>query len=186
MIGSIPTGVLVSLWAGAEDPRQAGSGNIGFTNVLRLSGKKVGLFTLLGDVGKGWIVGWFAPQVISQQGWVLLIALCVVVGHIYPIFLHFKGGKGVATAFGALAGLDLYLAGILVLIWLATAAISKYSSGAAIVAFLSLPVVALLMVEKMEFTVFSVLLSLLVLARHRDNLVRLARGSEPKMTSTSS
>ena len=104
LLGSIPFGVVVSRLLGAVDPRSAGSRNVGFTNVLRVSGKKAGILTLLGDIGKGWLAGWVGTMLLHQESAILWVALASVIGHLHSAFLRFKGGKGVATALGAALG----------------------------------------------------------------------------------
>ena len=142
LAGSVPFGIVVSKCLGAPDPRTAGSRNIGFTNVLRVSGKKAGLLTLAGDMGKGWAVGWLAVHTIDHETWILAIALCPVLGHLLPVFLRFQGGKGVATAIGAVGGIAPPVGLGLIAIWLLTAALWRYSSGAALAAFCTLPILA--------------------------------------------
>ncbi|MER3422032.1 MAG: acyl-phosphate glycerol 3-phosphate acyltransferase [Nitrospiraceae bacterium] len=181
LIGSIPFGVVVTRCLGTVDPRTAGSRNIGFTNVLRVSGKKAGVLTLTGDLGKGWMVAWLAAQIVDQQAWVLVIAMSPILGHLYPIFLGFHGGKGVATALGAVTGIVPVIGALILLIWIVAVAVWRYSSGGAIAAFVLFPVIALGMGTDWLFQLFSVLVSGLILLRHKENLVRLWRGTEPKI-----
>ena len=101
VLGSIPFGLLVAKALGGPDPRTAGSKNIGFTNVLRVSGKKAGILTLVGDIGKGVVAAVLAQNLGVPRTWVLLISFTVILGHIFSVFLAFKGGKGVATGLGA-------------------------------------------------------------------------------------
>ena len=136
LLGSIPFGLVFSHMLGAPDPRQAGSRNIGFTNVLRVSGKKVGILTLSGDLGKGWLVGWIAGLGFFPNLWALLAVLSVVLGHLFPVFLKFRGGKGVATGLGGILGLHFPMGLVLVVIWAATVGIWKYSAGGALMACL--------------------------------------------------
>jgi glycerol-3-phosphate acyltransferase PlsY len=186
LAGSIPFGIVVSRALGAPDPRTAGSRNIGFTNVLRVSGKKAGILTLAGDMGKGWAVGWLATQTVDNEAWVLGIALCAILGHLYPVFLRFQGGKGVATAIGAVAGVAPPIGLGLIAIWLLTAALWRYSSGAALAAFCSLPLLALLVGKGTGFLIFCIMIMGLIGARHKGNIVRLWRGTEPKIGQSSS
>jgi glycerol-3-phosphate acyltransferase PlsY len=134
-LGSIPFGVVVSKALSLSDPRTVGSKNVGFTNVLRSSGAKAGILTLLGDMGKGWIIGWAAMQWLETEGFMMLAALSPIVGHIFSPVLGFKGGKGVATALGAVLGLSPSIGTLLLLIWLGAVAIWRYSSGGALAAF---------------------------------------------------
>ena len=180
-LGSIPFGLVFSHMLGAPDPRQAGSQNIGFTNVLRVSGKKVGLLTLLGDLGKGWLVGWIVSFGFISSLWALLAVLSVVLGHLFPIFLKFRGGKGVATGLGGILGIHFPIGIFLVLIWAATVGIWKYSSGGALMAFGVFPVVSWFMTFDLHFTIFSLLLSGLIIGKHKSNIVRLLDGTEPRI-----
>lgn len=181
VLGSIPFGVVVAKWLGTVDPRTAGSCNIGFTNVLRVSGKAAGLLTLAGDAGKGWLVGWAALHSLEQEAWVLGVAFCPILGHVYSLFLGFRGGKGVATALGAVAGVAPVIGGVMLLVWVVTAAVWRYSSGAAVAAFAALPVVALLMDRSWMFQIFSLLVTGTIVLRHTDNVLRLWQGTEPKI-----
>ncbi len=183
LIGSIPFGLVVSRLCGAQDPRQAGSGNIGSTNVLRLSGKKVGILTLLGDFGKGWVVGWVSLTFYSPTIWGLFAMLAVVVGHIFPVFLKFRGGKGVATGLGAILGFHLGIGFILVLVWMGTVGLFKYSSAGALLAFGVFPLLSWMMIENDKFLVFSILLSCMVILKHKGNIERLVKGTESRIGS---
>jgi acyl phosphate:glycerol-3-phosphate acyltransferase len=181
LLGGVPFGLVVSRLLGTADPRSAGSRNVGFTNVLRIAGKKAGVLTLLGDLGKGWLIGWLAVHLLESEAWILVVALMPVVGHVFSPFLNFHGGKGVATALGAVLGITPLIGLCLILIWLMTAAIWRYSSGAAITAFVAFPFVAVIAHGGWEFLVFAVALSGLILQRHSDNLRRLWQGTEPKL-----
>src|SRR5438094_981734 len=144
LLGSIPFGLVVAKCLGTVDPRTAGSRNVGFTNVLRLSGKAAGLLTLAGDMGKGWVVAWTAAQTFDRETVVAAIALTPIIGHLYSVFLGFRGGKGVATAMGAVMGMRPSMGVVIMLIWLVTVGVWRYSSGAALAAFVLLPVVSLM------------------------------------------
>jgi len=181
LVGSIPFGIVVSKSLGATDPRTAGSHNIGFTNVLRVSGKKAGFLTLVGDLGKGWLVGWLAMQMHDHAWWPWLIALTPIIGHLFSVFLGLRGGKGVATALGAILGVAPWVGFSTVLVWLVTAGVWRYSSGAAITAFILLPVLAAALRGDRQFVVFTVVVSGLILWRHKDNMIRLWNGTEPKI-----
>lgn len=181
LLGSIPFGLVCSHMLGAPDPRQAGSRNIGFTNVLRVCGTKVGILTLAGDLGKGWLVGWLAGLGFIPHLWTLLAMLSVVLGHLFPAFLKFRGGKGVATGLGVILGIHFPMGLVLVAIWVATVGIWKYSSGGALMAFGALPMVGLFMTFDLQFTIFSLLLSGLIFWKHKGNISRLLNGTEPSM-----
>lgn len=181
LLGSIPFGLVFSRLLGTPDPRQAGSRNIGFTNVLRVCGKKVGILTLAGDLGKGWLVGWFGSLGLIPNLWALLAVLSVVLGHLFPVFLRFQGGKGVATGLGGLLGIHFPIGLILVGIWAVTVGIWKYSSGGAIMAFATLPLIGWFMTFDVPFLIFSLLLSIFVIGKHKGNIVRLLNGTEPSI-----
>ncbi|MDP1948673.1 MAG: glycerol-3-phosphate 1-O-acyltransferase PlsY [Nitrospirota bacterium] len=181
LLGAIPFGVVVSTVMGLPDPRTVGSKNVGFTNVLRVSGKKAGVLTLLGDMGKGWVMGWAAMQWLTDERFIMLVALSTILGHLFSPFLNFKGGKGVATALGAVLGLSPSIGLLLLLIWLGAVAIWRYSSGGALAAFGCFPVVAIVNEQRQEFFVFSLIVSGLIWVKHKDNIVRLWKGTESKI-----
>lgn len=181
LLGSIPFGIVVSKWLGVVDPRTAGSRNIGFTNVLRLSGKTAGFLTLAGDLGKGSLVGWLATQFAHDAWSPWLIALSPIIGHLYSVFLGFRGGKGVATALGVMIGVSPMIGLIAVLVWLITAGVWRYSSGAAITVFMLLPLLAAGLRTDERFVAFTAVVSVLILWRHKDNMIRLWNGTEPKI-----
>ena len=182
LLGSIPFGIVVAKGLGAPDPRTTGSHNIGFTNVLRVSGKKAGVFTLIGDMGKGWVIGWASYLVLAPESPLSLVpALMVILGHLYSVFLRFQGGKGVATALGALLGLTPWLGLGMLAVWLLTTGVFRYSSGGAIAAFTVLPLFSLGFGKGTGFLVFSVAVSSFILVRHKGNMIRLWYGTEPRM-----
>ena len=181
LLGAIPFGVVISKAMGLPDPRTVGSKNVGFTNVLRVSGKTAGILTLLGDMGKGWVLGWAAMQWLTEESFIMVVALSPILGHLFSLFLGFKGGKGVATAVGAVLGLSPSIGLLLLLIWLGTVAIWRYSSGGALAAFACLPVVAIVNEQRQEFLVFSLIVSTLIWVKHKDNIVRLWKGTESKI-----
>ncbi|MFO0773309.1 MAG: glycerol-3-phosphate 1-O-acyltransferase PlsY [Nitrospiraceae bacterium] len=183
LIGAVPFGVMVCRLLGHPDPRTVGSRNIGFTNVLRIAGKKAGILTLIGDMGKGWMPASLASGWLSDPWAVAAVALVAVLGHLFPIYLGFKGGKGVATALGAITGVAPAIGGLLLLTWLSVAAIWRYSSGAAISAFALLPALALWK-GGLSFIALSFVVSALILSRHRANMARLWNGTEPKIGSS--
>ncbi len=181
LLGAIPFGIVVSKAMGLPDPRTVGSKNVGFTNVLRVSGKKAGVLTLLGDMGKGWLLGWVAMQWLTVESFIMIVAFAPVLGHLFSPFLGFKGGKGVATAMGVVLGLSPSIGLLMLLIWLGAVAIWRYSSGGALAAFGCLPVVAIVNEQRQEFFIFTLLVSTLIWIKHKDNIIRLWKGTESKM-----
>lgn len=180
-LGGMPFGVVVSNAMGLPDPRTIGSKNVGFTNVLRVSGWKAGILTLLGDMGKGWVMAWGAMQWLTDERVIMVVAIAPFLGHLFSPFLNFTGGKGVATALGVVLGLSPSVGLLLLLIWLGAVAIWRYSSGGALAAFGMLPVVAIVNEQRQEFLVFSIIVSSLIWIKHKDNIVRLWKGTESKI-----
>ncbi len=178
LLGSIPFGVLVCKSFATVDPRAAGSYNIGFTNVLRVAGKRAGVLTLIGDMGKGWLVGGAARYSLDHEALVLLVALCPIVGHMHSVFLRFSGGKGVATAFGAVVGVAPAVGAALLGLWLASVAVWRISSVGALVAFGSFPVVTIVMGRSWGFVAFAAVVSGMIVWKHKENVVRLWAGTE--------
>ncbi len=181
VLGGIPFGIVVSKALGLPDPRMVGSKNIGFTNVLRVSGKTAGILTLLGDFGKGWACAWVAMHWLTVESYIMVVAFAPILGHMFSPFLGFKGGKGVATAVGVVLGLSPSIGLLLLLIWLGAVAIWRYSSGGALAAFGCFPIVAVVNEQRQEFFIFSLVISALIWIKHKDNIVRLWRGTESKM-----
>lgn len=181
LLGAVPFGVLVSSAMGLPDPRTVGSKNVGFTNVLRVSGKKAGVLTLIGDMGKGWLVAWAAMQWLTTESYIMIAAISPILGHMFSPFLGWKGGKGVATALGSVLGLSPSMGTLLLLIWLGTVAIWRYSSGGALAAFGTFPVVAIVNEQRQEFLVFAIIVSALIWVKHKDNIMRLWKGTESKI-----
>lgn len=181
VLGGIPFGIVVSKALSLPDPRTVGSKNIGFTNVLRVSGKKAGILTLLGDFGKGWVCAWVAMHWLTVESYIMVVAFAPILGHMFSPFLGFKGGKGVATAVGVVLGLSPSIGLLLLLIWLGAVAIWRYSSGGALAAFGCFPIVTIVNEQRQEFFIFSLVISALIWIKHKDNIVRLWRGTESKM-----
>ncbi|MEO6306525.1 MAG: glycerol-3-phosphate 1-O-acyltransferase PlsY [Nitrospiraceae bacterium] len=181
LLGAIPFGIVVSKAMGLPDPRTVGSKNVGFTNILRVSGKKAGILTLLGDLGKGWVLGWAAMHWLTVESYIMVVALAPILGHLFSPFLGFKGGKGVATSVGVVLGLSPSIGLLLLLIWLGAVAIWRYSSGGALAAFSCLPVVAIVNEQRQEFFIFSLIVSTLIWFKHKDNIARLWKGTESKI-----
>jgi glycerol-3-phosphate acyltransferase PlsY len=183
LLGSVPFAMISSRLFGLADPRTYGSGNPGATNVLRSGNKKAALFTLLGDAFKGWLAVFVAQQLALADELVGLVALVGFLGHIFPIFLKFKGGKGVATAAGVLLALDPLLGLAVLATWLLVAYVSRYSSLAALLAAASAPLISALMHGiNGQFAVVLVIGGVLIV-KHWQNIQRLMSGQESKIGS---
>ena len=187
LLGSVPFAVVTSRVFGLADPRSYGSKNPGATNVLRSGNKKAAALTLLGDLLKGWLAVFLAQMFMERglfgEGVVALVALAVFFGHLYPVFLGFKGGKGVATAAGVLLALDPVLGLATLGVWLGMAYVFRYSSLAAISAALAAPVVSALMHGANNQTVVVGLLGMALIGKHWQNIQRLLAGQESKIGS---
>lgn len=190
LIGSLSFAVIVSRAMGLSDPRSYGSGNPGATNVLRSGSKAAAIITLVLDAAKGWLPVWavslWGPAYGLHGGTVALVALGAFLGHLYPVFFRFQGGKGVATAAGVLIGIQGWLGLAVLLVWLGVAVLSRYSSLASLVAALAAPVVYLLGDGTLWYTVDAVLLAIVVMSalliwRHRQNISRLMKGQESRI-----
>jgi glycerol-3-phosphate acyltransferase PlsY len=186
LLGSIPFGLILTRLAGTQDIRAIGSGNIGATNVLRTGRKGLAAATLLGDALKGTLAvlafAYLTPDVALAFGPypTFAAALGAFVGHIFPVWLGFKGGKGVATYIGLLIGLAWPAALVFCLIWLAIAVFTRYSSLAALVASAAMPPV-LWFIDDERTAIFFLILTLLLWIMHRANIARLLAGSEPRI-----
>lgn len=177
LIGSICSAVIVSRIFSLPDPCQEGSLNPGATNVLRLAGKKYAILVLLADVLKGVLPVLFAKIIGVNTAIVALTGLAAVLGHIFPVFFGFKGGKGVATALGVLFGLNAMLGMAVVIIWLLTATISRYSSLASITSIALSPLLALLISTSLFIPLG--IIAAVVIYKHATNIKRLKNGTEP-------
>jgi glycerol-3-phosphate acyltransferase PlsY len=186
LLGSISFAVVMSRAFGLEDPRTYGSGNPGATNVLRSGNKWAAGLTLLGDAAKGWLAVWAAAQLNAPVSVQALVALAVFLGHLYPVFLRFKGGKGVATAFGVMLAIQPLLALVACLTWLFVAKVFKYSSLAALVSAVCAPLFYVLgdqrvWVTQPQLAWVLAVIALFLLYRHRANIERLLKGTEPRV-----
>lgn len=179
LCGSVSSAILICRLARLPDPSQHGSGNPGATNVLRVGGKAAAAAVLICDVLKGMIPVWLAYYLNVQPFYLGFVAIAACLGHIYPVFFHFKGGKGVATAFGSIAAIGWDLSGLIAGTWLLTVLLSGYSSLGAIVSALLAPFYVWWF--KPEFTFPVAMLSCLVLVRHHANIQRLWRGQESRI-----
>ena len=192
LLGSIPFGVLVTRFAGVGDVRAIGSGNIGATNVLRTGRKDLALLTVLGDGGKGLAAVLIARLIASrlfgpdgvETDWAAAIAGgAAFFGHLFPVWLRFRGGKGVATFFGVLLAAAWPVGALAALAWIGVALVFRISSLAALTAVALAPLFALATDATYPFLLLAVVMGVLVFVRHRANIARLIKGQEPQMGS---
>lgn len=180
LLGSISSAVLVCKFLGLPDPRTQGSQNPGTTNVMRIGGKNAAILTLVGDILKGFIPVILARLFGITGFWLGMIAVAALLGHVFPLFFQFKGGKGVATAFGGILAMAFPAALIAVITWLLVLVFSRYSSLAAIVTAVLLPIYILLFAD-FNLLIPTIIISAILLWRHWDNIQRLRAGTEGKM-----
>lgn len=178
LLGSIPFGLIFTRMAGMGDVRAIGSGNIGATNVLRTGNKKVAAATLLGDMLKGTVAVLIASRFGPDPA--VLAGLGAFLGHCFPVWLKFKGGKGVATYLGIIIGFSWKVLLVFAVVWLATAAITRYSSLSALLATIATPI-AFYVFGHVQIAELFLLLTLITFWRHRENIVRLFKGEEGKI-----
>jgi len=181
LVGSIASAIIVCRLFGLPDPRSDGSGNPGATNVLRLGGKKAAAITLLGDVLKGLLPVLLAAAMNQSADVIGATAVAAFLGHLFPVFFGFKGGKGVATAFGAVAGMSWLGVAGMGLTWLLVAAISRYSSLSSLIAVSLMPVYLWYFTGAWALVVAGVVIAVFTVARHHGNIRRLLAGEEPKI-----
>ena len=187
LLGAIPFGLLVVKALGGPDIREIGSGNIGAANVIRNAGTFAGILTLLLDAGKGYLAVWLAAHFTSGNiRWMMIAAVCAVVGHMFPIWLGFKGGKGVATGLGVFLPICWQAVAAAVVLWLLVVIFWRYSSLGSISAAVAMPLFVYLLYAPghapAEVVTFgTVLIAVLVLVRHRSNIARLVAGEEPRL-----
>lgn len=179
LIGSIPFGVLFTRWIRGMDPRQHGSKNIGFSNVLRIAGWLPGLLTLAGDMGKGFLSVVVARTFVAEDELLMLFSgVAVILGHNHPVFLKFRGGKGVATGFGVLLGINLSMGISLLVLWIIIVGLLRISVLGAIACYGLLPGVVWWFGGKTSYLIFAFVISFMILSRHKENMVRLWKGVE--------
>lgn len=181
LIGAVPVGFLVARAGGGTDIRRSGSGNIGATNVLRTLGWGLAVLTLVGDIVKGYLAV-TAASAIGPEAWSAAGgAVAAVVGNCWPLFLAFRGGKGVATGLGAFLALVPWAVAPAAVLWLVVTSLSRYVSLASIVGCVSLPVAAALLGYPRHSVVAAALVALIIMWRHRENIVRLTSGTEHRL-----
>jgi glycerol-3-phosphate acyltransferase PlsY len=187
LLGSIPFGLLIVKAQGGPDIREIGSGNIGAANVTREAGKFAGILTLLLDAGKGYLAVWLAAHYTNGSIRLMMVAaVCAVVGHMFPFWLGFKGGKGVATGLGVFLPICWQAVAAGIVLWLLVVIFWRYSSLGSISAAVALPLFVYLLYAPghapPEFVTFgTVVISVLVLIKHRPNIARLVAGEEPRL-----
>ncbi len=179
LLGSVPFGLVFSRLIAGRDPREVGSGNIGATNALRAGGRLVGGLTLAADVGKGAAAVGLARALGLDEFGMAVVALAAFLGHLFPVFLKFRGGKGVATMFGVLLPWMPWVAVLAFAIWLAALKVSRYVSLASMLAAASVPLGAFWVAESRAGLAAGVVVAVLVVVRHASNIRRLIDGTEP-------
>jgi glycerol-3-phosphate acyltransferase PlsY len=180
LLGSVPTGVILTRAFSDVDPRTRGSKNIGATNIYRTAGKKLGIITLLGDILKGLIPVLIARSTLDSHLWIGAVALAAFLGHLYPIYLKFKGGKGIATGLGAFLALAPLAAVLSFLVFAAVVYKSRYISLGSLTATAAFPVLLALLHFPAIYIPFAVTIGALIFYRHRENIQRLLAGKENK------
>lgn len=181
LLGSIPFAIVSSRLFGLADPRHYGSGNPGATNVLRSGNKAAALLTLVGDCAKGWLAVWAAGRFGFSPTEAALAGLAAFLGHVFSVFLRFNGGKGVATALGVLAGISGWIALTALLVWLAVAYLTRYSSAAALSAAIATPLTGLVVFGPQPVVAVLTLIAALLVARHASNIRKLVNGTESRI-----
>lgn len=178
LTGSVSSAIIVCRMMGLADPRENGSGNPGATNVMRIGGKKAAAITLLGDALKGLLPVLLAQALDANSLLLSLVVFAAFLGHLFPVFFEFKGGKGVATSLGVMLGVHWLLGLAVAVTWFAVYKLSKISSLSALVAAVLAPIYVWLIVGDVNLLVAFVLLSLILLWRHKANIQRLLAGKE--------
>lgn len=181
LAGSIPFAIIVSRLMSLPDPRTYGSKNIGATNVLRSGNRIAALLTLIGDLAKGWIAVMAARYFQLSHELVALVGVAAFLGHVFPVWLKFNGGKGVATAGAVLIAYDWRLGLAVLVVWLTMAVVSRYSSLASISAALFAPAAAWFLLGAGPYLAAAVVMSVVLIARHHQNIRKLMRGEESRI-----
>jgi glycerol-3-phosphate acyltransferase PlsY len=181
LIGSLSTAIITCQLMGLDDPRTVGSNNPGATNVLRIGGKKAAFFTLLGDVLKGLLPVLVAAQLGLSIDWLILVGMAAFLGHLYPLYYQFKGGKGVATAIGVFLGIHFGAGLAVVATWLIIAKGFKISSLAALIAIALSPLYFYLFTHSLNLSYGLIVMAIFIFWRHRSNIQNLIHGTEGKI-----
>lgn len=183
LIGSLSAAIITCKIMGLPDPRTTGSNNPGATNVLRIGGKKAAIFTLVGDLLKGLIPVVIVKLIFPTESLLIaLTALAAFLGHLFPVFFQFKGGKGVATALGCIIGLNLWVALCAFGVWLAIFLPTRISSLSALTAAVVAPVFLWLFDASASVVIAIIIMDILLIIRHKENIQRILKGEEKKMT----
>ena len=182
LLGSIPVGLVLARLKG-QDPRKVGSGNIGATNVMRAAGKTLGIITLLGDILKGLIPTGLAILYGLSPVFVVAIGLAAFLGHLFPVYLRFKGGKGVATALGVFLALKPVAIPILLVVFIAVLLLWRYVSLGSLVGTALMPILFLLFSAPVEYVVGSLIVGVFIYWKHRENIRRIMSGTESRFSS---
>ena len=181
LLGSLSTGVIVARLLGLQDPRETGSKNPGATNLLRYGGKLAAVLTLVGDILKGVVAILVARTFTDDVTILALVGFAVFIGHLWPVFFGFHGGKGVATALGVWLTLNPWVGLLLIVTWLAVAVLFRYSSLSALAAAVAAPLYVYLLMSQPAYLIAMTAMSALLVFRHRVNIQRLLAGTETKI-----
>jgi glycerol-3-phosphate acyltransferase PlsY len=180
LVGSIPTGVVLSRIFAGKDPRDEGSRNIGATNVMRTAGKTLGALTLIGDALKGLIPVCLALWLDMEEGWIAAVGLVAFLGHCFPLYLKFKGGKGVATALGIYLPITPLALLVNILFFASAVAVSRMVSIGSLITALAMPLLLLLGRYPLPYVLMSICVGIIVFYRHKENIQRILAGKENK------
>tara|TARA_B110000196_G_scaffold124798_1_gene108261 strand:- start:14 stop:598 length:585 start_codon:yes stop_codon:yes gene_type:complete len=181
LLGSVSAAIIVCKTLGLSDPRTGGSGNPGTTNVMRLYGKKAAFLTLVGDICKGIIPILLAKVIVNSEFIIAICGLAAFLGHIFPIYFKFEGGKGVATLIGILFATHWLLGVSYIITWILTALIFRYSSLAALIAALPIPIYSYFIEHNNQYTISFTVIAIILFWRHKPNIYNLLNGKEDKI-----
>lgn len=181
LLGSIPTGLVLSKTLAGIDPRQGGSRNIGATNVMRTAGRALGTITLIGDIIKGLIPVAIALWLVKEQAWVAGVGMAVFLGHCFPIYIGFKGGKGVATALGIYLPLVPIAVVLDICVFVSAVVLGRMVSVGSLVAAVVMPLLIWLLGYPLPYLILSICVGAIICLRHKENIKRLMAGMENKL-----
>ena len=181
LLGSVSAAIIVCKTLGLSDPRTGGSGNPGTTNVMRLYGKKAAFLTLVGDIFKGIIPVLLAKVIVNSEFIIAICGLAAFLGHIFPIYFKFEGGKGVATLIGILFATNWLLGISYITTWILTALIFRYSSLAALIAVLPIPIYSYFIEHNNQYAISFAVIAIILFWRHKPNIYNLLNGKEDKI-----